>query len=147
MEQLSRYRKVLVWAAFVRDCSAAISWLMPDESFGARVLDRVVEMGAIVPSLWSLEVGNVLLIAERNKRISSEQRHKALYTLTELPIIVDTLTTQNAWLETMDLAERYGLTLYDATYLELSLRRSLPLATFDKYLKRATEMAGGTIWH
>jgi len=138
---------VLVWAAFVRDCSAAISWLMPDESFGARVLDRVVEMGAIVPSLWSLEVGNVLLIAERNKRISSEQRHKALYTLTELPIIVDTLTTQNAWLETMDLAERYGLTLYDATYLELSLRRSLPLATFDKYLKRATEMAGGTIWH
>ncbi len=147
MEELSRYRKVLGLAAFVLDCSVAISWLMPDESFDAHSLEQVVEKGAIVPSLWTLEIGNVLLIAERNKRISSEQRHKALYTLTELPIIVDTQTTHHAWLETMDLAERYGLTLYDATYLELSLRRSLPLATFDKFLKRVAEMAGVSSWH
>ncbi|MBS0271991.1 MAG: type II toxin-antitoxin system VapC family toxin [Proteobacteria bacterium] len=78
------------------------------------------------------------------KRISLEQRHKALYTLKELPIIVDTLTSDHAWLETMELAERYGLTLYDASYLELSLRRSLPLITFDKSLKKAAEMASST---
>ena len=142
MEKLSRYRKGLVLAAFVLDCSVAISWLMPDEYFEAHFLDQVAEKGAIVPSLWSLEVGNVLLLAERHKRISAEQRHKALYTLLELPIIVDPMTSHHAWLETMELAERYGLTLYDASYLELALRRSLPLATFDKPLKRAAELAG-----
>jgi predicted nucleic acid-binding protein len=115
---------------------------MPDEYFDPHFLDQVVEKGAIVPSLWSLEVGNVLLIAERQNRISSEQRHKALYTLSELPITVDAMTSHHAWLETMDIAEKYKLTLYDASYLELSLRRSLPLATLDKVLKQAAEKAG-----
>ena len=115
---------------------------MPDEAFGLNLLDQVTENGAIVPSLWSLEVGNVLLIAERKKRITLEQRQKALHTLTELPIVVDAMTSDHAWLETMELAERYDLTLYDATYLELSLRRSLPLATFDNFLKRAAGLAG-----
>ncbi len=115
---------------------------MPDELSDTSLLDQVVEKGAFVPSLWSLEVGNVLLIAERNKRISSKQRHMALHTLTELPITIDTMTSHHAWLETMEVAERYGLTLYDASYLELALRRSLPLATFDKALKRAADLAG-----
>jgi predicted nucleic acid-binding protein len=115
---------------------------MPDESSDTSLLDQVVEKGALVPSLWSLEVGNVLLIAERNKRISSKQRHMVLHTLTELPITIDVMTSHHAWLETMELAERYGLTLYDASYLELALRRSLPLATFDKALKRAADLAG-----
>jgi predicted nucleic acid-binding protein len=129
-------------SAFVLDCSVAVSWLMPDESLGLNLLDQVAEDGAIVPSLWSLEIGNVLLIAERKKRITLEQRQKALHILTELPIVVDTMTSNHAWLETMELAERYNLTLYDASYLELSLRRSLPLATFDKALKIAADLAG-----
>jgi len=141
MEKLSRYGKGLILAAFVLDCSVTVSWLMPDESFDLNLLDQVVEKGAIVPSLWSLEIGNVLLIAERKKRITLEQRQKAIHTLSELPIVVDTLTSDHAWLETMELAERYDLTLYDASYLELALRRSLPLATFDKSLKRAAEQA------
>ena len=131
----------MILAAFVLDCSVTVSWLMPDESFDLNLLDQVVEKGAIVPSLWSLEIGNVLLIAERKKRITLEQRQKAIHTLSELPIVVDTLTSDHAWLETMELAERYDLTLYDASYLELALRRSLPLATFDKSLKRAAEQA------
>jgi predicted nucleic acid-binding protein len=114
---------------------------MPDESPNLNILDQVVENGAIVPSLWSLEIGNVLLMAERKKRITLEQRQKAIHTLAELPIVVDTLTSDHAWLETMELAERYDLTLYDASYLELALRRSLPLATFDKSLKQAAKQA------
>lgn len=55
----------------------------------------------------------------------------------ELPIVVDSMTAHHAWLETMDLAECYALTLYDASYLELALHRSLPLATLDKSLKHA----------
>ncbi len=127
--------------AFVLDCSVAISWIMPDESHDDDLLNQIVEKGAIVPSLWSLEVGNVLLVAQRNKRITSEQLHKALYILKELPIVIDTMTSHHAWLETMELAERYDLTLYDASYLELSLRLTLPLVTFDKTLKRAFEKA------
>lgn len=115
---------------------------MPDESVGFNFLDQVAEKGAIVPSLWSLEIGNVLLMAERKTRITLEQRQKALHILTELPIVVDTMTANHAWLETMELAERYNLTLYDASYLELSLRRSLPLVTFDKSLKKAAELSG-----
>ncbi len=142
MEKLSRYRKGLTLSAFVLDCSVTISWFMPDESFDFNFLDQVAEKGAIVPSLWSLEIGNVLLIAERKKRITLEQRQKAIHILTELPIVFDTMTSNHAWLETMELAERYNLTLYDASYLELSLRRSLPLATFDKSLKKAAELSG-----
>jgi hypothetical protein len=50
-------------AAFVLDCSVAISWIMPDEAYNVELLNQVVDKGAIVPSLWTLEVGNVLLIA------------------------------------------------------------------------------------
>lgn len=132
-------------SAFVLDCSVTISWFMPDESFDFNFLDQVAEEGAIVPSLWSLEIGNVLLIAERKKRITLEQRQKAIHILSELPIVVDTMTPNHAWLETMELAERYNLTLYDASYLELSLRRSLPLATFDKSLKKAAELSGVSV--
>ena len=132
-------------AAFVLDCSVAISWIMPDEAYNVELLNQVVDKGAIVPSLWTLEVGNVLLIAQRSKRITLEHIHKAIYTLRELPIVIDTMTSHNAWLETMELAERYNLTLYDASYLELSLRFSLPLATFDKTLNRAFAKATATL--
>ena len=115
---------------------------MPDESFDLNFLNQVSKEGAIVPSLWPLEIGNVLLLSERKMRITLEQRQKAIHVLTELPIIVDTMTSHNAWLETMELAERHNLTLYDASYLELSLRRSLPLATSDKKLQKAAELSG-----
>ena len=139
---LTETRGDLNLTAYVLDCSVTVSWLMPDESCDAQFLDQVVQKGAIVPSLWTLEVGNVLLLAERHKRISSEQRNKAIYTLSELPIIIDPMTSHHAWLETMNLADRYGLTLYDASYLELALRRGLPLATFDSSLKRAANLSG-----
>ncbi len=142
MEELPRYRKAIILSNFVLDCSVAISWFMPDELCDSSLLDLVAEKGAIVPSLWPLEVGNVLLIAERKKRITLEQRKKAIHTLVELPISVDMMTSDHAWLETMELAERYSLTLYDASYLELALRRSLPLATFDSSLKQAAQLAG-----
>ena len=133
-------------AACVLDCSVAMSWFLPDESSNVDLLNHIVKNGAIVPALWTIEVGNVLLVSHRNKRITSEQCHQALYALKELPIIIDSMTSQNAWLETMTLAERYELTLYDACYLELSLRLSLPLATFDKALKKAAEKAGVVSW-
>lgn len=131
-------------SSIVLDCSVTISWFMSDEQslVSLDILERVGKTGAVVPAIWQLEVGNVLLISERRKRITKEQRHSALYTLNELPIKIDPFTCNHAWKETTELAERYNLTIYDACYLELSLRQSLPLATFDNNLKSAAKLAG-----
>jgi len=128
----------------ILDCSVTASWFIPDEfsksSFNIR--DKIRERGAIVPTIWSLEVGNVLLISERRKRITKEQRQTVLYILNDLPIKTDELTFKNAWFETIELAEKYNLTLYDACYLELVLRYNSILATFDNNLKQAAKLAG-----
>ena len=128
-------------SCFVLDCSVTISWLMPDEkdNLSLLLLEQVAEKGAIVPTIWHLEVGNVLLVAQRNHRITLEQRHSALYSLNELPIITDTLTSSHAWQEATILAETYDLSLYDSCYLELALRMNIPIATFDKQLKKAAQ--------
>ena len=125
-------------AGLVLDSSVALAWLLPDER-SAATLDRVISDRAIVPGLWPLEVGNALLVAQRRKRITSEQRFAALRVLSDLPISVDAETASRAWTDTVALADRHRLTLYDAAYLELAVRRSLPLATFDANLRRAAE--------
>lgn len=130
--------------ALVLDCSVTLAWLLADEQSAAvaAVLDQVVAEAAIAPSLWPLEVGNALLMAERRGRLSYHHRVQALQDLTDLPIDIDDETTDRAWRETLALAETHRLTLYDAAYLELALRRSLPLATLDTALRAAGEATG-----
>lgn len=132
-------------AAFILDCSVAISWLLPDEIYKEEFLNQVTEQGAMVPSLWTLEVSNVLLMAQRRQRINIQQRQEALHILSRLPIIIDNNTSQVTWLEIVDLADRYHLTVYDACYLELALRQDLPLATYDKDLLEGAKAAGAKI--
>nr|WP_253307611.1 type II toxin-antitoxin system VapC family toxin [Rickettsia endosymbiont of Ceutorhynchus assimilis] len=128
--------------SFVLDSSVTLSWFMPDEIADLKILNKTVKEGAIVPSVWGLEIGNSLLSAERSGRLTTIQHHQAIYTLKDIYIKVDQTTLEHTWLETMELAERYKLTLYDASYLELALRFGLPLATFDKLLKNASQAAG-----
>jgi predicted nucleic acid-binding protein len=94
-----------------------------------------------VPSLWLLEVGNILPLAERRKSLSAAARPNHLADLSHLPIVIDHATASHAWYDTMALAERHGLTLYAAVHLELSLRHQLPIATFDAALRRAAKAA------
>jgi predicted nucleic acid-binding protein len=101
------------------------------------VFDVLAQSGAWVPTLWRLEVANVLQMGLRRKRHDAEFRDATLADLAQLPIQVDGETDQQAWGETLLLADRHRLTLYDATYLELALRRSLPLASLDEDLRRA----------
>jgi predicted nucleic acid-binding protein len=134
-------------ALCILDASVTIAALIEDErSEEARnILRDVVSDGAIVPALWLLEVGNVLLMAERRHSLTAAERHDHLGDLSHLPITIDHETAAHAWQDTMALAERRGLTLYDATYLELSLRRRLPLATFDAALRRAAREESVTL--
>jgi len=114
-------------SSIVLDCSVTISWFMDDEkpSISLDILNKISEIGVIVPIIWQLEVANVLLTSERRKRITKEQRQSALYALNELPITIDQSISKHVWNETIELAERYNLSLYDACYLELSLRLGL----------------------
>ncbi|BFD46906.1 MAG: type II toxin-antitoxin system VapC family toxin (plasmid) [Rickettsia endosymbiont of Sergentomyia squamirostris] len=128
--------------SFVLDSSTTLSWFMPNETGSLDLLKKTVKEGAIVPTIWLLEIGNVLLCAERAKRITVTQRKQAMYILKDIPIKVDQTRLEHAWFETMELAEYHGLTLYDASYLELALHYNLPLATSDNLLKRAGQARG-----
>jgi predicted nucleic acid-binding protein len=103
------------------------------------VLHRVVESGAVVPALWHLEVANGLQVAVRRGRIDQAYRDASLNDLRSLVIAIDPGTSRQAWAATLQLSDRYGLTLYDAAYLELAVRSQLPLATLDGALIRAAQ--------
>ena len=126
-------------ATLVLDCSVTLSWFMPDEDGAAarELRNRVTDEGAVVPALWPIEVGNALLFAVRDRRIAPHQRTVALEILGQLPIEIDTETLTKVWTDTLALADRFRLTLYDACYLELAQRRSLPLASRDQALRSA----------
>jgi predicted nucleic acid-binding protein len=123
----------------VLDASIAIAWLFEDEQTEAAnaVMDRVVAEGALVPSIWRLEVANVLRNAIRRGRCTEAYADRSLARLARLPIASDDQTWEHAWSETRALARREDLTLYDAAYLELALRRRLALASRDKALLAA----------
>lgn len=123
----------------VLDCSIALAWIYADETTEPvrQVFDTVSEGGAWVPGLWRLEVANVLEMGVRRKHHDAAFRDSTLADLAQLPIQVDTETDRQAWGATLRLAERHQLTLYDAAYLELALRRNLPLASLDEDLRRA----------
>jgi predicted nucleic acid-binding protein len=128
--------------ATVIDCSVTAAWFIPQERTEATqiLLDQVIEDGAVVPLHWRLEVGNALLMALRRSRLSAAQRDDALAQLIRLQLTTDTETNDRAWTESLHLAERFRLTLYDACYLELAQRRRLSLASLDAELRAAAQV-------
>jgi predicted nucleic acid-binding protein len=133
--------------ALVLDSSVTLAWAHNEETTPAvlHVLDRVIGSGAWVPSLWRIEVANVLEMSVRRNRMGSDLRDKALANLSLLPISLDPDTDRQAWGATLRLAERHRLTMYDAVYLELALRRAMPLATLDLDLRTAASAEGVTL--
>lgn len=129
---------------FVLDCSIAAAWCFEDEADpGAdALLDGLQRQGCMVPSLWPLEVANVLLQAERRGRITLAAVDGRLASFARLPITVDPTPWQHLRGAVLALARLHGLTAYDAAYLELAIRLGLPLATRDKALVRAGVAAG-----
>ncbi len=130
--------------SLVIDSSITLAWFFEDERTAAAdaVLRQVTELGAVAPSLWKLEVANGLQMAVRRKRIDAAFRDASLADLQALVVKIDAQTDHQAWTTTLQLAERCGLTLYDAAYLELAQRLNLPLATLDKALSSACTALG-----
>jgi predicted nucleic acid-binding protein len=125
--------------AFVLDCSVAMPWCFADEenAYAEAVLDRLEKTAAIVPSLWRLEAANILLSAERRKRITRAEATRLASFLSDLPIHDDSESALRGLSRVLDLGRDHHLTAYDAAYLELALRLGLPLATLDQQLCRA----------
>ena len=125
--------------SLVLDASMAISWLFENERTDAahQVMLRVVAEGAIVPSLWRLEIANVLRNAVRRGRCDEAYFDRSLERLGRLAITIDEETDHHAWGATRDLSREQGLTPYDAAYLELAIRSGRPLASCDADLLAA----------
>lgn len=128
----------------VLDASVAIAWCFADEATDTLVAlrNRVAGEGAVVPALWPLEVANALLIAIRRGRLPPAARDALLQKLDRMEIQQDAEKGRQAWSGTIRLADLHRLTACGASYLELALRRRLPLATLDAALTRAAQAEG-----
>ena len=119
---------------FVIDNSVVMSWCFKDETskYTDAMLDYLEQATAYVPAIWPLEVSNVLLVAERRKRLSRSDSSRFISLLLELPIIVEPESPVRMLSEILALAREYKLSSYDASYLDLAMRKGLPIATTDK---------------
>lgn len=134
---------------FVLDASVTLSWLLTDAKpsdrhYTRRALDALSqdETSAVVPAIWSYEITNVLAKAEARNQLSEAQSEAFLELLAELSIDLDNGSPDKVPTSILQLARRYKLSSYDASYLELAMRLSLPLATLDVDLQKAAKKAG-----
>ncbi|CAN5341652.1 type II toxin-antitoxin system VapC family toxin [soil metagenome] len=129
---------------FVLDASIALAWCFIDEAtpFTNSLLESLEANSAFVPAIWSLEVGNILIVAERRKRISYARIAEFLAILAKINIQVDIETATRGFHETLALAHSEKLTTYDASYLELAMRLGLPLASKDRQLCDVAKQVG-----
>ena len=132
---------------FVLDASMTMSWCFADESTptSRRVLDLLLDSYAEVPALWTFEIANVLAVNEKRQRLTKAASVEFLQTLSGLDIRIDRSFPGLDGKVLLPLVWRYGLTAYDAAYLELAKRKGLPLATFDKELIAAALLEGVTL--
>lgn len=131
-------------AAFVVDCSIAMAWLFNDEATPktTALLDRLATETALVPAWWFIEITNVLAMAERKGRITPTQSDAFVADLGKLGVKRDDEAPDRAFTHLLALCRTHRLTSYDAIYLDLAIRRSLPLATLDDDLRRAAKRLG-----
>jgi predicted nucleic acid-binding protein len=131
-------------AAFVVDCSIAMAWLFHDEATSktAALLNRLATETALVPTWWFIEITNVLTMAERKGRITPTQSDAFIGDLSKLGIERDDEAVDRAFTHLLALCRTHRLTSYDAIYLDLAIRRSLPLATLDDDLRKTARKLG-----
>jgi predicted nucleic acid-binding protein len=125
--------------SFVIDNSIVMAWCFRDEvnPYADAVLNNLTEAVALVPSIWPLEVVNVLLVAERRQRLHQTDSVRFLALLAQLPIVVEQSRPEERMGELLALGRAGNLSSYDAAYLELAMRRGVPIATLDQKLIEA----------
>ena len=129
--------------SFVLDASVVIGFLLQEGSaYADRVFKKHLAAGAVahVPTLWHLEIRNVLFLKDRAGKLAAGEAHQALAGLAGLSILTDPHTTAPSTLMHIErLMLHHGLTSYDAAYLELAHRLDIPMATQDKEIIAAAK--------
>lgn len=125
----------------VSDGSAVIACLAPDEITDSSLEATLRANSLVAPPIWPDEVTNAILIMVRRGRISADQADLALAAFVALSAEIEAPDRRRVGEAIYPLAKRYGLTIYDASYLELAQRRKLPLATLDDELRAAAKKA------
>lgn len=130
--------------ALVLDASVALAWCLPDEAdaLAEQVLQQLRDGEAVVPAVWALEVGNAVMNAERSGRLGVAEIASILVAFGSLRVRSVRCDLAHSLGVVVPLARQYGLTTYDAVYLDLALQLNLPLATLDRRLQRAAKAAG-----
>lgn len=133
----------------VLDASVTLAWCFEDESdqYSQSVLKHAAQTSFIVPSIWPLEIANVLLVTERKGRITTAASVQFIGLMADLPITVELEPRLHHQDELMGLARRHNLSAYDASYLRLALKRGAALATKDASLVKAASDAGVPYWN
>ena len=128
----------------VIDASVALAWCFPDEAseYADRILVALEGHAILVPALWSVEITNAVLVAERRKRIKQPEMQRFVELLDGLTVLMDSRSVTESVSNILPLAREYGLSAYDAAYLDVAIRHGAPLATLDSKLQRAGEKAG-----
>lgn len=134
---------------FVLDNSVAMRWLLQDGSderlaYAQKVLGLLAQEdgAAFVPGIWSLEAANVMVKAQAKLLVTEARCAAFAALLQDMAITTDPLTATHALGDTLQLARRFKLSSYDASYLELAMREGLPLATLDGDLRSAMQQTG-----
>jgi predicted nucleic acid-binding protein len=130
--------------SLVLDASVTLAWFLADEltEEGRRLRERIEHEGAVVPPIWFLEVANVVNVAVRRGRLTAEDADAALEALAMLRLETHGVAGLDAWRQLRPLARRHALSVYDASYVNLTLERGLPLATLDSKLRSAALAEG-----
>ena len=124
---------------FVVDNSVVMAWCFEDEisKYADAVLEYLENGEAIVPAIWPLEIGNVLLVAERKRRLGKADVVRFLELITTLPVSIEQESPRRMLTDIIALARDLRLSTYDASYLDIAMRSGLPVATQDKRLIEA----------
>ena len=126
------------------DASVALAWCLPDEGseYADRVLVALDGQTVVVPAVWALEIANGLLVAERRQRLKQPDVLRFVSLLEGLSIQQDQLSVTESVTKVAPLGRTYGLSTYDAAYLEVAIRHGAPLATLDRTLQQAARRSG-----
>ncbi len=124
------------------DASSAIAWASPDEAPSAELAAAVASGAAVAPSLWPYEVQNVLTVLRRRGRLTGEDWAAAADAVRAIRIDIETADRGRVEVDVFEVAEVHALSVYDAAYLELAMRRRIPLATLDTVLRKTATSAG-----
>ena len=130
---------------FVLDNSVACGWFLENQAthYTEAIARRLEDDQAFVPQLWEPELTNVLRTACLKQRLTAQAAQQVLERIGSLPITVDRQASRPS--EILALALRFGLSSYDAAYLELALRLQLPVATLDGPLRDAAVASGAGV--